>query len=303
MSKVSSKAPDKGQIDNVINIEGIGIKYAIKLKRAGIKTTEDLRLNSLVEIVENTNISSKLVYRWQCLSDLFRLKKAAEEWTELLFEVEAETVKEVSKQDANDLQNKIELYVKKNKRKKGWRGKVKRIPSESDVKKMIDSAKTLVKKTVDASIAHLDEKAKQTSKDPEKGQVGNVIDIEGISKETAKDLKAVGIETTEQLRRESLVEIVEATNLSPKRIYKWQCLSDLFRVKRIAEEYSDLLLFAGIQTVKEVSRQKIRPLYNRVKRFAIKANKEGGWAGDIKKLPSKDDIKQWIVSAKELVKK
>jgi predicted flap endonuclease-1-like 5' DNA nuclease len=302
-AKPKSEKPADAQIADVKEIEGVGPKYSRKLKAAGIRTTEDLRLNALVEIVENTNLSPKLLYKWQCMADLFRMKRVAEEYSDLLYYAGVETVKEVSKQKADELQNLVERTAKKMKRKKGWAGDIKKIPGESEVKKWIDSAKELVKKTEKDSIAHLEAKAKVVSKEPAKGQVGDVIDIEGIGPETKKDLNAVGIKTTEELRLEPLVEIVEATGLSPKRVYRWQCLADLFRVPDLAEEYSDLLMYSGIQTVKELSRQKVRPLYNKVRRMAAKAKEEEGWAGDVKKLPSEKTVKTWINEAKDIVKK
>ncbi|MBD3229046.1 MAG: DUF4332 domain-containing protein [Candidatus Lokiarchaeota archaeon] len=300
MSKPSSKAPAKGQEADIREIEGIGKKYGRKLRYAGIETTEDLRLNALVEIVENTNLSPKLLYKWQCMADLFRLKRVAEEYSDLLFYAGVETVGEVAKQDAGDLQNRVERTAKERKRKRGWSGDVKKIPGEKEVKKWIDSAKDLVKKKKSDTLALLEERAKMISKNPAPGQVADVIDIEGIGPSTEKELKAVGIKTTEQLRREPLVEIVEATGLSPKRVYKWQCMADLFRIPRLAEEYSDLLFYSGIQTAKELSRQKSRPLYNKLRRMAAKAEKEEGWAGDVDKIPSEKTVKEWIKAAREL---
>ncbi|MHA1229476.1 MAG: DUF4332 domain-containing protein [Candidatus Helarchaeota archaeon] len=300
---VKSKTPEAAQIMDVSEIEGIGKKYARALYRAGIKSTEDLRKNSLVEIVEATNLSPKRVYRWQCIADLFRVRRAAQEWTELLYEIGIETVKELSKQNAKDLHAKIERMHKVLKRKPGWRGDVKKIPSLSDVQKMIDSAKELIAAGKDETEKDVKDRIKVTSKTPAKGQISDIINIEGIGKEIAKTLNEVGIENTEQLRKAPLVELVEVTGLSPKRLYKWICMADLFRVEGVDEEYSDLLFFAGIDTVKELSRQRIADLTRRIRRAALKAKEKGGWAGDVKKIPGETTIRKWIKSAKELVKK
>ncbi|MHA1270722.1 MAG: DUF4332 domain-containing protein [Candidatus Helarchaeota archaeon] len=301
--KITSKTPESSQIGSINEVEGIGTKYSRILKKVGINTTEDLRKGSLVEIVEATNLSPKLVYKWQCQADLFRLRRMAEEYSNLLFNMGIETVKEVSKQKASELHDKVTRFYEKAKKKPGWQGDVRKVPTEKDVQQWIDSAKELVAAAKDEVETSVKEKAKISSKTPDKGQVGDVIDIEGIGKETAKDLKEVGIETTEQLRRAPLVEVVEATGLSPKRLYKWICKADLFRIEDVDEEYSDLLFFAGIETVKEVSRQKISELTSRVRRAALKAKETGGWQGDIKRIPGKDTIRKWIKSAKELVKK
>ena len=73
------------------------------------------------------------------------------------------------------------------------------------------------------------------SADAEEGQIIDVIDIEGSGPKYAKELKAVGIRTSEDLRKSSLVEVVDATKISPKLTYRWKSLSDLARLKRVAE--------------------------------------------------------------------
>ena len=258
----------------------------------------------MVEVVEATKISPKLVYRWQCLSDLARLKRVAEEYSDLLFMANVETVSEVARQKADDLYDDVMTAVKKTKRKPGWHGDVRKKPTEKDIETWIESAKQIVKAGKAVTAADVKAKAKVAleSEDPEKSQIEDVIEIEGIGPEYAKDLKAVGIEDTEQLRKAPLVEVVEATNISPKHVYKWICLADLFRLKRVAEEYSDLLFYAEIETVSEVAQQTAKKLYNRVKRAAAAAEKKPGWHGDVNKDPSLEDVKQWIASAKELLK-
>ena len=108
MPKIQTKTPEAQQIGDVEDIEGIGPKYAKILKELGINTTEDLRKQSMVQITEATDISTKLVYKWQCMADLFRVRRAAEEYTEFLFEMGIETVRELSEQDPGDLHARVE---------------------------------------------------------------------------------------------------------------------------------------------------------------------------------------------------
>ena len=144
--KVETKDAPAIQIGDLEDIEGIGPKYRADLRKVGVKTTEDLRKISMVELAELTNISTKLIFKWQCMSDLFRVRRAAEEYTELLFEMGVETVKELSKQDPEELLDRILDFAKEAKKKKGWAGDVKRPPDLDDVKEMVESAKELVKK-------------------------------------------------------------------------------------------------------------------------------------------------------------
>ena len=244
------------------------------------------------------------MYRWQCLADLARLKRVAEEYSDLLFEAKIETVSEVARKKADEIYDDVIDAAKKAKKKRGWQGDVKKHPSEKDIQIWIESAKGIVKAGKEATASDVKAKASTAiaSETPEDAQIADVIEIEGIGPEYAKDLKAVGIENTEQLRKAPLVEVVEATNISPKHVYKWICLSDLFRLKRVAEEYSDLLFYAEIETVSEVAQQKSKDLLARVKRAAEDAEKKPGWHGDVEKVPSESDVKQWIKSAKDLLK-
>ncbi|NVM29635.1 MAG: DUF4332 domain-containing protein [Candidatus Helarchaeota archaeon] len=140
------------------------------------------------------------------------------------------------------------------------------------------------------------------TKTPEKVQIGDVEDIEGIGPEYAKLLKKIGIKTTEDLRKQSLVQVTEETDISTKLIYKWQCMADLFRVRRAAEEYTEFLFEMGIETVKELSKQDVDELEERVKDFYEEVKDKPGWQAAIKKLPTRKDIELWISSAKELLK-
>ena len=144
--KVETKAAEKGQVEDIMEIEGIGPEFKKDLKKAGIKTTEDLRKISLVEVAEVSGISTKILYKAQCLADLFRVKRTAQEYTELLFEMGIETVKELSKQNAGELFKKVEKFAKEAKKKPGWQGDVKKVPTAKDVETWITSAKELVKK-------------------------------------------------------------------------------------------------------------------------------------------------------------
>ena len=80
-------------------------------------------------------------------------------------------------------------------------------------------------------------------------------------------------------------------------------MADLFRVRRAAEEYTNLLFEMEIETVKELSKQKADALHKKMTKFADELEEKPGWHGDVNKAPTKNDVKQWIESAKALVKK
>ena len=144
MPELETKDADAIQVADIIEIEGIGKKFAKKLKKIGVKTTEDLRKASMVEMSELTNISTKLLYKWQCMADLFRVRRAAEEYTEVLFEMGIESVRELSKQEASSLYKEFKEFTKERAQTPGWAGDVRRPPTEKDVCLMFSTAKELL---------------------------------------------------------------------------------------------------------------------------------------------------------------
>ncbi len=77
--------------------------------------------------------------------------------------------------------------------------------------------------------------------------------VEGIGKVYAQKLQEVGINTTQALLKKGASpqgrkEIAEKTGISGTLILEWVNHVDLFRIKGVGEEYSDLLEAAGVDT-------------------------------------------------------
>ncbi len=329
--KWKTKAPEKAQIGSVKDIEGIGPLYAKLLKTININTTEDLRTISFISIAEATDISPKLLYKWQCIADLFRIRRAAEEYTEFLFEMGIHTVRQLSEQTVEDLYKKVQTFAAKVALSPSWHGKIKKVPTQRDVEAWITSAKELVsKKEIKVKAIPKAEKLKPITKvdkpkpitkvekikaiekeevkqlepkTPEKAQIGAIEEIEGIGPEYSKLLKQMNINTTEDLRTISFISIAEATDISPKLIFKWHCMADLFRVKRMAEEYSEFVFEMGVHTVNVLSEQDVDILHMKVKAFAKQLATKPGWRGKVRRVPTRNDVVEWINSAKDLIKK
>ena len=84
-----------------------------------------------------------------------------------------------------------------------------------------------------------------------------IIDIEGIGETYAPKLQEVGVKTVARLLERGKTpkgrkELAESTGINEKLILKWVNMGDLFRVKGIGPEYSELLEKAGVDTVKEL---------------------------------------------------
>ena len=129
--------------------------------------------------------------------------------------------------------------------------------------------------------------------------MGRIIDIEGIGPVYKQALKQkAGIATTEALLKASATpkqreELAAKTGIGPKLILEWANLADLFRIKGVGEEYSDLLEEAGVDTVVELSQRNAEKLF-----AALKATNER--KALVRKLPALSQVKRWIAHAKRL---
>ncbi len=69
-----------------------------------------------------------------------------------------------------------------------------------------------------------------------------------------------------------------------------------FSYKGVSEKYSYLLEFAGVDTVVELARRIPENLYEKM----VKTNKEKNL---VRRLPSQDQVSDWIKQAKKLPRK
>ena len=125
----------------IIDIEGIGNVNAKKLVEAGINTVDDLLQKAKTPagrkaLEETTEISGKSILKWTNHADLMRINGVGPQFSELLEAAGVDTVKELKHRVADNLQQKLEEINNK-------RNLVNRVPSVSEVQKMIDQAKEL----------------------------------------------------------------------------------------------------------------------------------------------------------------
>jgi predicted flap endonuclease-1-like 5' DNA nuclease len=88
-------------------------------------------------------------------------------------------------------------------------------------------------------------------------------------------------------------DLAAKTGLTDKQVLKFANLCDLYRVKGIGSEYSELLEAAGVDTVPELAQRKAANLHallsqvNEAKKLT-------------RRLPTEADVQQWIEHAKTL---
>ena len=125
----------------IIDIEGVGDVYAEKLVAAGINKVSELLEKCAApkgrqELAEATGISEKLILRWTNHADLFRINGVGPQFSELLEKAGVDTVKEFRHRVAEYLQPKLEEV-------NAQLNICVRVPSVTEVQKMIDQAKEL----------------------------------------------------------------------------------------------------------------------------------------------------------------
>ena len=125
-----------------------------------------------------------------------------------------------------------------------------------------------------------------------------LLSIEGIGEVYAGQLTDAGVQSIEDLLQkgatpEGRQNLAEATGISGKLILEWVNLADLFRIKGIGEEYSDLLEEAGVDTVVELAQRNPENLYAKLQE--INSAKKL-----VRKLPAQSQVADWVAQAKEL---
>jgi predicted flap endonuclease-1-like 5' DNA nuclease len=125
----------------IIDVEGIGPKYAEKLKAVGIRTTDKLLKVGATpkgrkELEEKSGIGHELILKWVNNADLYRIKGVGSEYAELLEAAGVDTVVELAKRVP---QHVVDAMAEANKKRK----MVRRLPVLKEVTKWVDQAKKL----------------------------------------------------------------------------------------------------------------------------------------------------------------
>jgi predicted flap endonuclease-1-like 5' DNA nuclease len=125
-----------------------------------------------------------------------------------------------------------------------------------------------------------------------------VIDIEGIGPAYAAKLAKAGIRSVEGLLKNGASpkgrkEIALASGIDQTLVLGWVNRADLYRIKGVGKQYSDLLEKAGVDTVVELSKRVAGNLYAKMVEVNLAKNLVNG-------MPGVKQVESWIVQAKKL---
>jgi predicted flap endonuclease-1-like 5' DNA nuclease len=130
--------------------------------------------------------------------------------------------------------------------------------------------------------------------------MAKLIDIEGIGPGRMEALNSQGIKTTDDLLAKcgslkGRQTVEAATDISCDLLLDWVNRADLFRVKGVGTQYSDLLEAAGVDSATELAQRRADSLW--AKMADINAQKKL-----VRQLPTEAQVAAWIEEAKALPK-
>jgi predicted flap endonuclease-1-like 5' DNA nuclease len=128
----------------------------------------------------------------------------------------------------------------------------------------------------------------------------NVVHIEGIGEVFAMKLVEAGVPTTEALLEAGATPqgregLAEKTGIGHGLILKWVNRADLFRVKGVGEQYSDLLAAAGVETVLELAQRLPQHLHQKL----VETNETKRL---VRHVPSLHHVADWVEQAGKLTR-
>ncbi len=128
--------------------------------------------------------------------------------------------------------------------------------------------------------------------------MAKLLDIEGIGDVYAGKLAGAGLTTTEALLAAGRTpkgrkELAEKTGISGDLILEWVNHADLYRIKGVGSEYSDLLEEAGVDTVAELAQRNPENLLEKM----TDVNEQKKL---VRRLPVLSMVKGWVDQAKKL---
>ena len=125
-----------------------------------------------------------------------------------------------------------------------------------------------------------------------------LVNIEGIGEQYAEKLAQAKIGTTQTLLRRCATrqgrrQISRESGVSGSKLLAFVNRADLFRIRGVGEEYSDLLEAAGVDTVPELAQRTAEHLCAKM----IEVNQRRNL---VRHVPGEARVQDWIQQAKKL---
>ena len=125
----------------------------------------------------------------------------------------------------------------------------------------------------------------------------NISELEGVSPEIGAGLKKLGLNNSDKLlaacaQPGDRAAIAEKLDVDTRAVLELANRADLCRIKGVGQIYSDLLEFAGVDTVVELSNRNADNLYATIMEKAAEHK--------VQRTPTAANVQDWVSQAKEL---
>jgi predicted flap endonuclease-1-like 5' DNA nuclease len=130
--------------------------------------------------------------------------------------------------------------------------------------------------------------------------MANIKDVQGIGEAYAAKLKTAGVTKVEDLLAKAgsakgRKDLAAAAGVDEDALLTWVNHADLFRIKGVAGQYSELLEAAGVDSCAELAQRKAENLYQKI--LAVNGEKKL-----VKRPPTQGQVAGWVEQAKKLPK-
>ena len=128
--------------------------------------------------------------------------------------------------------------------------------------------------------------------------MARIDEVAGIGVKQATKLRKAGVKTSKSLienasTRRGRTQLSKATGLTPKDLQLWVHHADLLRVRGVGAEYAELLVAAGVDTLRDLRRRNPTALLAKI----INLN---GSRKVVDRLPTEAMVEGWIAAAADL---
>ncbi len=125
-----------------------------------------------------------------------------------------------------------------------------------------------------------------------------ISDIEGIGPKNAAKLQKAGVRSVAGLLKmccdkKGRKKVAEESGIDASKLLKWANMADLYRIKGIGSEYSELMEASGVDTVKELRNRNPENLH--AKMVEVNTKKKL-----VRQLPSSNQVTDFVAQAKKL---
>ncbi|WP_329904651.1 DUF4332 domain-containing protein [Porphyromonas pogonae] len=125
-----------------------------------------------------------------------------------------------------------------------------------------------------------------------------LVDLEGIGPQIAAKFEKIDIRRTDQLlkacaKKSGRKHVAEQTGLTPEKVLKYANMADLYRIKGVGSEYSELLEATGVDTVAELATRNPENLTTAL----VETNEKKKL---VRRIPVIKMVRKWVAQAKEL---